>query len=159
VHLRWFTQDWAEMHHRLLMDDFGIDDRGVFSEVSKPFPPEFADQVYDTIRTLRQEFGAFVITAAPYMSREETHRYYTDLTYVNSPHCRQAWRTLWIHANGSTGFCPDQWIASYSIGNVKTTPIDEMWQGEAARKFRRAQTTHGLWPGCARCCMTNKDDA
>jgi len=157
IHLRWMTDDWAARHHQMLLQDFGVDDRGVYGEVARPFPAEFPDQVFDTIRSLRAEFGRFVYTNAAYMTREQTRRYYTDLNYVIHPHCAQPWREIWVKADGNVIFCPDQWIANYAVGNVKDEPLDQLWQGPKAARFRGALAGHGLWPGCARCCITNGD--
>ena len=157
IHLRWMSKDRATRHHQMLLEDFGIDDRGVYGEVGDPFPPEFPDQVFDTIRSLRREFGSLVYTNAAYLTREQTRRYYTDLSYVIHPHCAQPWREIWVKADGNVIFCPDQWIAGYSIGNVKEEPLEGLWQGTRAARFRQALTGHGLWPGCARCCITNGD--
>jgi radical SAM protein with 4Fe4S-binding SPASM domain len=159
IHLKWCSPDAAIRHHQQLFEDFGIDDRGVFSEVYEPFPLGFADRVYRTVRELRRTYGDFVRIASPDLTLEETRRYYSDLNFVIRPRCYQPWRAIWVRADGSVNFCPDQWITGFSVGNVKESPLDQIWQGDRAARFRRALNGHGLWPACARCCITNRSDS
>ena len=50
---------------------------------------------------------------------------------------------------------PDQWIAEYRLGNVKTDTIDSIWYGEKAMNLRKELNKNRLFPACARCCAIN----
>jgi radical SAM protein with 4Fe4S-binding SPASM domain len=40
----------------------------------------------------------------------------------------------------------------YAIGNVRDTPLWDLWNAPRMRFFRRALLHNGLYPACARCC-------
>jgi radical SAM protein with 4Fe4S-binding SPASM domain len=40
----------------------------------------------------------------------------------------------------------------YAIGNVRDTPLWDLWNAPRMRFFRRALLKNGLYPACARCC-------
>lgn len=159
IHLKWCSRETAVRHHQQLFDDFGIDDRGVFAEVGEPFPEGHADRIFRTVRDLRRAYGDFIWIAAPDLTLEQTRRFYSDPQFAVRPRCYQPWRAIWVKADGGVSFCPDQWITGFSVGNVKETPLDEIWRGERAAIFRRKLDAHGLWPACSRCCVTNRYDS
>ncbi len=54
-----------------------------------------------------------------------------------------------IDAEGNLIFCH---IIKKRFGNLKDTPLDELWKGEEITRFRRKLLEQNLLPVCKRCC-------
>ncbi|MCI4324024.1 MAG: radical SAM protein [Thermoplasmata archaeon] len=158
THLRWFTRAQADVHFQTVRRDFGYDDPGVYSEVSPPFPAGHGVRVFDTLGRLQEQFGDFFNVEST-MTREQTIRYYSEVRWSLQSRCNQPYRALRVRADGHVYFCPDQWMPGYFLGNVKADRIEQIWQGEKAKAFRTALDSHGLWAGCAKCCISNRSDS
>jgi radical SAM protein with 4Fe4S-binding SPASM domain len=84
-------------------------------------------------------------------SREDIIEYYADhKSTFNYNQCVSIYMTMEFDSNGDVSFCRD--YHDYIIGNIKDTPITELWNNEKARKFRRSITEDGIMPVCRRCC-------
>ncbi len=84
-------------------------------------------------------------------SREEINRYYTDHSATfGYNQCVSIYMTMEINSNGDVSLCRD--YHDYVIGNIKKTPIVDIWTGQAAQKFRASISKDGLMPACRRCC-------
>jgi len=84
-------------------------------------------------------------------SQEEIERYYQDHHEVFGYYqCISIYMTMEIDSNGDVSLCRD--YHDYIIGNIKNDSLDEIWNGDAAQKFRRSLSTDGLMPACRRCC-------
>lgn len=155
--LRWFTREMAETHARMLREDFGIEDAGSFSEVGQPFPPEFPEEATRVLSSLTDRYGSFVYVNES-LSARNIRAYHTDVGWSLGYPCNHPWRSIRIRADGKVIICPDQWISTYFWGDLKTQSVDEVWQGSQGAAFRVALRDHG-WPGCAKCCITNRNDS
>jgi radical SAM protein with 4Fe4S-binding SPASM domain len=82
---------------------------------------------------------------------EDIKRYYTDHSEVfGYDQCISIFMTMEIDSNGDVSLCRD--YHDYVIGNIKEQSVQEIWRGEAAKKFRKSINTEGLMPVCRRCC-------
>ena len=82
---------------------------------------------------------------------EDINRYYNDHTATfGYNQCVSIYMTLEIDSNGDVSLCRD--YHDYIIGNIKTDAITDIWNNEAARKFRSSISTDGPMPVCRRCC-------
>jgi radical SAM protein with 4Fe4S-binding SPASM domain len=84
-------------------------------------------------------------------SPEAVQQYYQDhTTTFGYKQCFNIYSTMEVDSNGNVSLCRD--YRDYVIGNIKTDPVTEIWQSEAARQFRRSISGEGLMPVCRRCC-------
>ncbi len=84
-------------------------------------------------------------------TRDDINRYYTnhgDSFGYNQ--CVSIFMTLEIDSNGDVSLCRD--YHDYIIGNIKTDAVTDIWNNEAAVKFRHSISTEGIMPVCRRCC-------
>jgi Fe-coproporphyrin III synthase len=79
--------------------------------------------------------------------------YYRDpLTFIGGRNCTDPWRLVMIKTDGTAnpahGRCFD-----VPVGNVKQTPLPELWNHGRFRAFRQSlKAAGGTLPACARCC-------
>lgn len=87
------------------------------------------------------------VAFAPFTMRMDLLRpYYLDLSYPFPQICEHLWKVMRIFPDGTVSPCL-QFIA----GNIKDTPIKEIWNGPQFIRFRQL-FQDGILPGCARCC-------
>ncbi len=77
--------------------------------------------------------------------------YYSDLEVLVQDRCSAPWFSANVHYNGEVYFCAD--YPDYSIGNIKDSPMLELYNNERAREFRLGlkNSPHGIFPACRRC--------
>ncbi len=84
-------------------------------------------------------------------SPAQVKQYYQDHTATfGYKQCFNIYTTMEIDSNGEVSLCRD--YRDYSVGNINTQPVTEIWRSEAARKFRHSLSRGGLLPVCRRCC-------
>ncbi len=113
------------------------------------------DAIYDRFEemmaTFRQTRRCPPIMIPDLEAREDIRRYYTDhRATFGYDQCVSIYMTMEINSNGDVSLCRD--YHDFVIGNIKDTPIVDIWHGEAARKFRSSISKDGLMPACRRCC-------
>jgi radical SAM protein with 4Fe4S-binding SPASM domain len=59
--------------------------------------------------------------------------------------------TLGIEADGTIKGCPSLATKSWAGGNVRETPLSEIWQRASALRYTRDRTAADLWGFCATC--------
>src|SRR5215207_2842886 len=75
----------------------------------------------------------------------------------NRPRCLHPWQTLMIDVNGNVQPCAyrgnyTNTLNTEPLGNLNTTALAEIWNGEVARRVRRAMACGDLEAaGCSRC--------
>ncbi len=62
--------------------------------------------------------------------------------------CLYPWANILITPQGNVYPC-----LSYKIGNVKNTPIKEVWNSEKFAQFRRQLAKQGMFNACQACCQ------
>ncbi len=120
---------WHGFHH----EDSGVD----FDEFQKQL------QKYNA--------GLNGIYNDPYMplTDDEYKTWFTDpVATVKIERCKSVEKLIDIQPNGAANFCVD--FPDYSFGNVKNATIEELWNSEAAEKFRRLRREKQLG-ACYRC--------
>ncbi len=84
-------------------------------------------------------------------TRDDINRYYTDHSDTfGYNQCVSIFMTLEIDSNGDVSLCRD--YHDYIVGNIQTDAVTDIWNNEAALKFRRSISTEGIMPVCRRCC-------
>lgn len=84
----------------------------------------------------------------PNMATDDVVRWYEDRTYVpkGTTFCHAPWMQLTLMPNGDVHTCP-----GFVAGNLHEQDLDEIWNGELARKNRRHIYENGLFPACRAC--------
>jgi radical SAM protein with 4Fe4S-binding SPASM domain len=107
------------------------------------------DRFKEELRTYRASLGE--IQDFPYMplSEDEYKIWFQDQsTQVKSSTCLNVENLIDVQPNGEANFCVD--FPDYSIGNVKQTTIDEVWNSPRANQFREFRRKKPL-SVCYRC--------
>lgn len=83
---------------------------------------------------------------------EQIKKYYTEaldweVEDVYKP-CLYPWANILITPQGNVYPC-----LSYKIGNVKNTPIKEVWNNEKFSAFRKNLKKYGVFNACQACCQ------
>lgn len=151
-HYWWVSPERLEAHAAMLREDFGIEDGGAAGHAMEPPGPSYGRAATEEILRAQAEVYPYFLHAAPALTPEEGERYYRGNDgFAAVKLCRKPWESLVIKADGTAYVCPDDWIG-YSLGNVRESTVEAIWNGERARYFRSRLIGHGLWPGCAHCC-------
>ena len=84
-------------------------------------------------------------------TKNDINTYYKDHTETfGYNQCVSIYMTLEIDSNGDVSLCRD--YHDYIIGNIQEDRVEDMWNNEAAVKFRQSISREGVMPVCRRCC-------
>ena len=84
-------------------------------------------------------------------TKKDINTYYKDHTETfGYNQCVSIYMTLEIDSNGDVSLCRD--YHDYIIGNIQKDKVEDMWNNEAAVKFRQSISREGVMPVCRRCC-------
>lgn len=89
------------------------------------------------------------VETVPHLTPQETAAYYADPDFLPrrfSAQCAAPWLELDVMPDGSAYGCPD-----FRLGRAGETPVEELLNGEAARRMRRLVRGCGTFPGCRVC--------
>lgn len=155
----WFTnRSRAELHKQVLNEEFGIkNDPGVNAHIidGYAFTPEQLDSLGLEIQRLERKKSRVQFRFYPPLIKANIMKYYTDLDYSLRKSCDVAFTDLLIQPDGTVKFCPDEWIANFNIGNIRTSSLETIWKNNLARHFREVLLKRKLFPSCNRCCHIN----
>jgi radical SAM protein with 4Fe4S-binding SPASM domain len=153
-HLWFADRATLDRHRKALQEDFAVVDTAAEGHLMELPGAEYGRRAVQELERVRRAVYPFQMWTAPRLSVEEGARYYSDMNFSVVRSCGKPWAGVNVKADGSVNFCPDQWI-SYSVGNVRDAPLLELWNNEAAKRFRGKLNDRGLWPGCVHCCAIN----
>jgi len=110
-----------------------------------------AQKLHGILHDIQEKNYGHPILTVPTLNPEKTHTYYAELETPVRNHCVVPWCQLNVNYNGDVHFCAD--YPDYILGNIKDTPVKEIYNGERANKFRKAlhESDGGMFPGCLRC--------
>jgi radical SAM protein with 4Fe4S-binding SPASM domain len=127
THYGWIG-DWNQFDHHVIMDKF--------EEVEKLW---------------KRDKKCLPMMMPKLRNRDEVQTYYKDHKETfGYNQCVSIFMTLEIDSNGNVSLCRD--YHDYVIGNIKTDRVKDMWNNDAAIKFRKSISEDGLMPVCRRCC-------
>ena len=131
THLGW-VGDWKDFDHHLILDQF--------------------DQMYSLLQNRTNGYKPTMPLMYPHLdTQEDIKRYYEDHRAVfGYNQCVSIYMTMEIDSNGDVSLCRD--YHDYIIGNIKTDTVQDIWNSDTARRFRRSISTEGIMPVCRRCC-------
>lgn len=82
------------------------------------------------------------------LGEREIELWYSGLTPIRNMYCPFPWAILFIRPDGEVMPCE---FVNYSYGNILTEDIEDIWNGDKARHFRKSLLAR-LPDTCARCC-------
>jgi radical SAM protein with 4Fe4S-binding SPASM domain len=86
-------------------------------------------------------------TPAFEFSIEDYYRHPEKFVYFGK--CLAPWRYLQIMPNGDVAWCID--FVNMVFGNIRKDKLEDIWNNEKARAFRRSLNNEGLFQICGRC--------
>jgi radical SAM protein with 4Fe4S-binding SPASM domain len=153
IYYSWFTQDWiGKKHTKLYEEKLGITPfawKGYVRDTSTLDMENIAKQVNET---KTHKFNTPIVFV-PDLKIEEIKRYYMHPEdFFGYKKCISPWFQLDVMPNGDTVTCRD--FPDFVTGNIKESTIEEIYNGEKQRQFRRALRSceNGVFPACSRCC-------
>lgn len=152
----WFTsKEVAEKHISEVKKRLDIVDRGVESYIIDV--PSIVDiqKIVEALDDIERSKHKVPVLIKPRLTKKEIFQYYSDLTFRKRNHCNVAFDSFVVESDGNVVFCPDEWISGFKLGNIRTSTIEEIWNGKRANNFRKTLKNDGLFPGCSRCCSLN----
>ena len=99
--------------------------------------PDYPERLKETVEGLRKQKFPLPVEFQPHFP---------------SGQCREPFRHLHIGSDGETSFCTD--FTHYTLGNVRRQTLKEIFEGEAAERFRQ----HGNQPFCSHCSWKNTEE-
>lgn len=151
----WFTDAaTAALQSKVMQEDFKVEDHGCEGHIFPTPGAEWGRAIVEEYHAVARR-SPVPLTMAPDLTPEEGALYYSDLSFSKAKSCARPWEGMIIKSDGEVVFCPDEWISGWSLGNVRDTPIDEMWHSPKAGVFREALNRRRLFPVCPRCCIVN----
>jgi MoaA/NifB/PqqE/SkfB family radical SAM enzyme len=107
----------------------------------------------ESLRRIAARRFAFPVSATPLIAPDDLERYYRDAAPFDRVNCNVPWIALNVFPNGDISPGGGMFACTRTVGNLETTPLTELWNGEAMRAFRRK--IRGAMPAdCFRCCHT-----
>jgi radical SAM protein with 4Fe4S-binding SPASM domain len=151
----WIDPQSADDHARDFSRRFGFEPRSQYGWIGtwKDFDH---GAIFDAFAEIERRAASSGRPCLPMMmprlaSREEVKSYYSDHTQVfGYDQCVSIFMELQIDANGDVSLCRD--YHDYSIGNIRSDDIRDLWNGEKAVQFRQSISREGIMPVCRRCC-------
>jgi len=119
-------------------------------------PPAIdGEVVWNQIESLTRP-GAFPfpVLPNPRYSRDYVIDYYRDADRLPEPDliCRIPEEVLSISCQGEATIC-----SHFYVGKIKDARLEELWNGELSRRFRRLLMRRGSIPACKICCYPTED--
>ena len=109
------------------------------------------DRLGASLIQVRRDFSRTRFSLFPIGRIDGVHDWYERLDETfGFKRCSAVTDNFNVLPNGDVVLCND--LPDLVIGNIVTQPLDEIWNGERARSFRR-RLDRGLLPVCSRCCM------
>ena len=109
------------------------------------------DVLYAKMKEILKADHRFSVDFYPHFSSIELREYYLSsiaLSGNNHTRCISPWMTAYVFPDGELRPCLN---FDYSFGNVKTSPLSQIWNSERAIQFRKTLKENGAFPACGRC--------
>ena len=116
------------------------------------FEPEIdPDELHSEIRNILDGNYPFSVDFYPNFSLRGLGEYYNNPSYLPCEYparCISPWIVAYIFPDGSVRPCLN---FTYSYGNIKKDNFGELWNNEAAVRFRKKLKEKSVFPVCVRC--------
>lgn len=144
-HLMYATPEEAAETARLLDADISV-----ISTYITPDPLVPPDQVRTRVAALRARCleRGIRFDIRPKVLPQLTENYYTPGTPL-AGRCLYPFQHARVSFSGKVYFCP---FIRIEVGDLTTSSLEEVWNGESYVELRRRLLEHGIFPACRRCC-------
>jgi len=153
IYYSWFTnEEIGQKHTEIYKEKLGITPfawKGYVRDTESLDITKIAEQVHEIKSTKFKTPIVFV----PDLKVEDIKQYYTHPEdFFGYTKCISPWFQLDVMPNGDTVTCRD--FPDFITGNIIESTIEEIYNGEKHRQFRRALRSceKGVFPACSRCC-------
>ncbi len=130
--------------HRAILADFGETD-ACYGNTTMDSGEIDAAAVWQSLRRLRA--SGLKLRVDPPVPEKRLRDYYSSPQPRLPGLCLAPWTTATVMPDGGISLC-----RPINIGMAGRDRLRTVWNGEKARRFRRALLKQGQLPGCARCC-------
>jgi radical SAM protein with 4Fe4S-binding SPASM domain len=153
VYYSWFTQEWiGQKHTQIFNEKLGITPfawKGYVRDTQTLDIPKIVEQV----SAIKSRKNKTKILFVPDLPIDQIPTYYNEpQNFFGYKNCKSPWFQLDVMPNGDVVNCRD--FPDFVTGNIKDSTIEEIYNGEKHRKYRRALRSceNGVFPICSRCC-------
>ncbi len=153
VYYSWFTKEWiGQKHTEIVNEKLGVTPfawKGYVRDTSTLDIDRIAQEIHE----IKSQKFKMPIVFVPDLNPEDIRTYYTHPEdFFGYKKCISPWFQLDVMPNGDTVTCRD--FPDFVTGNIKESTIQEIYNGERHRQFRRALRSceNGVFPICSRCC-------
>ena len=85
---------------------------------------------------------------------QEVRERFDAPTYAEDNKCLYPWYAMRISPYGQVYPCSVNRV----LGDIRKTPLQDIWNGEDYAAFRRSLRRVGLFPQCSKCCVLHKSN-
>ena len=144
----WFTDaPTADAQRALFNELFGRDTTYLQGFVSSEFPPLDVAALREQIAAVKRKSWPFPVNFYPDLNERDLNLFYDSPRHAFRERCFSRWLRADVLPDGTVSPC-----LGLDVGNVRETPLSEIWNGPAFRLFRAELAKRGVFPGCSRCC-------
>lgn len=150
-HLIFSTPEQTEQHKQALKDVLDMGGNTIPRTISNLNELDI-DLLIRELRiseTKANYVGLRFHTTPPLWEEEQIWQWYSGLEPIDSLGCVHPWNVLFMRQDGEVLPCE---FIQYPLGNLAEQEMEEIWNGDKARHFRKTWRERGLFPGCVRCC-------
>lgn len=152
VYYAWFTSEEVGKKHVKIFDKYFGCEPTAWKSYVQPVDRIDTSVLVESVKKIKSRKHPFPYLFIPDLSYEQIPTYYSEPSnFMGFGKCIAPWMAAEIMPNGDVTPCRD--YPDYVIGNVRETPILELFNNEKMVKFREAlKDNGGTFPICARCC-------
>lgn len=150
-HLIFIGKDIYARHDELFQNNFSCSSTDWLGFLRDKLPDIDPEILISKIKDIKATKRYLDISFYPNLTDNEIRRYYTNFDFLPDSYrkrCLSPWMVAYIFPDGSIGPCLS---LNYSIGNIKESKFTDIWNGEAALKFRKMLKEEKYFPVCPRC--------
>ncbi len=144
-HLRFVNKDLITRHNSVLKREFQTESQSWSGYVLDLSEMDIS-QLMQQMEKLKENNNRFRIDFDPDLSPSEIREYYNNIQISFKKKCIVPWLTAIITPEGNVSPCQD-----YSVGSVRTTNFQDVWNGAKCVNFRRTLKRMKKLPACDRC--------
>ncbi|MFH1459684.1 MAG: radical SAM protein [Candidatus Omnitrophota bacterium] len=116
------------------------------------FEPELdPDKLYKNVDKILSGKHNFSVDFYPNLTKTGLKEYYNNPNYLPKEYprrCLSPWIVAYLFPDGEVRPCLN---LSYSFGNIKEKPFQEVWNSKEALNYRRILKKQSIFPACIRC--------
>ena len=113
----------------------------------QPIAPELLDEQFRLIHEMSKSSPVEVRFSLHGITLDEIKNYYQNRPTMGQYFCKAPWNTMLLTAKGQVMPCYYEPLRS-----VREHSVGELWNGWAAREFRKKIRNAKFLPGCVGCC-------